>query len=621
VGAAGHDASVVEVDHLVGQPDGGLAVGDHHQGRLDGVVAHAATQRRQDALLHLGVDRRGRVVEDQQPRPAHQRPGQGDALPLATRQGRAPLPQLGVEATGEGGHEAVGLGGAQGRPHLVVGHVGSQRDVAAHGVVEEERRLRNHRHRLRQRTVREVAQVDAVEAHRAGVRVDEPGQQGGQGALAGGGRADQGDRAAGVHLEGHLAEQRRLGLIGVGQPVDHEAGAAAVARQPALAVRHRAGGVDDPLDALEADHAAGEVAQQPADRPDREGHDREQVGHRHHVARVALAVEDPGDAHAQHHHDAEVGQGGQGRVEGSAVVADLGVDVAQLGGLGGEPLGLLGLAAEGLDHERPVEGLVSDLADLGAQLLGPRRPHLGTPLIDDVDDDHGGEDQQPDHRHHDVGHQHLDDGDHHHRQGPDRHRQRCDRPPGGLDVGVGVGQQLTGGVALVPAHRQREVLAGHGPTGVGLHPELHEPSAEPARDDADRSQQGDPDEERHDGDQQPRPDLTVAERRQHDVVGRPAEHPGVRHGQRAEQQASDGGGREDPRLPLDRDPENGEPLARRRTTTGAARLRHRGRVSSRGRRLQVRCRRGQRPNRVASSLGVWGRALGWRRAELLPGPP
>ena len=41
---------------------------------------------------------------------------------------------------------------------------------------------------------------------------------------------------------------------------------------------------------------------------------------------------------------------------------------------------------------------------------------------------------------------------------------------------------------------------------------------------------------------------------QHHVVGRPAEHPGVGDGQRAEDDAAEGGEREDPRLPADRRP-------------------------------------------------------------------
>ncbi len=66
------DPSVLEVQHLVGQPDGGLAVGDHDQR----AVRISAAQALEDPGLDLWVDRRGRVVEDQQPWLADQRLGQ-----------------------------------------------------------------------------------------------------------------------------------------------------------------------------------------------------------------------------------------------------------------------------------------------------------------------------------------------------------------------------------------------------------------------------------------------------------------------------------------------------------------------------------------------------------------
>ena len=187
-----------------------------------------------------------------------------------------------------------------------------------------------------------------------------------------------------------------------------------------------------------------------------------------------------------------------------------------------------------------------------------------------------GKTSSPTTREHDVGDEHLHDRDHHHRDRADRHRQRSDRPPGGLDVGVGVGEQLAGRVALVPLHRQREVLPGDGAAGVGLHAVLHDAGAEPAGHDADRAQDRDAEEQReHRASSRPVADLAVLEGREHDVVGRPAEHPGVGDGQRAEEQAAERGEREDPRLAPDRDPEDGEPLARRRARVVEAGVAHR----------------------------------------------
>ena len=130
------------------------------------------------------------------------------ALALAARQRRAPLAEPGVEAVRQRGHEPVGLGDAQRLPHLGVGDVGAEGDVAADGVVEEERRLRHERDVLGQLAGSEVAQVDAVDQDPAPVGVDQPGQQGGQRALARRGGADDGHGAAGLDGEGDVVEQR-----------------------------------------------------------------------------------------------------------------------------------------------------------------------------------------------------------------------------------------------------------------------------------------------------------------------------------------------------------------------------------------------------------------------------
>ena len=73
----------------------------------------------------------------------------------------------------------------------------------------------------------------------------------------------------------------------------------------------------------------------------------------------------------------------------------------------------------------------------------------------------------------------------------------------------------------------------------------------------------DAEEERHDRDEAAPAVLPRLEGGQHHVVGGPAEHPGVGDGQRPEQQAAEGGQREDPLLPADGDPEDAEPVAER----------------------------------------------------------
>ena len=70
-------------------------------GQHRGALAQGATMLRQIATLGFGIERAGHLVQDQQLRPADQRPGQGDALPLAARQPRALGADHGLHALGQ----------------------------------------------------------------------------------------------------------------------------------------------------------------------------------------------------------------------------------------------------------------------------------------------------------------------------------------------------------------------------------------------------------------------------------------------------------------------------------------------------------------------------------------
>ncbi len=146
VGAAVDDPPVLEVGHLVGQGDGRLAVGDDDHGRcrlLGG--AQAGQDRGLDGRVHGA----GRVVQDEQARAPDDGSGQGDPLPLAAGERRAALPHPGVQTVRQAGDETVDLGQPQRGPDLSSPSASSARvaqgDVAANGVVEEERLLRHQR--------------------------------------------------------------------------------------------------------------------------------------------------------------------------------------------------------------------------------------------------------------------------------------------------------------------------------------------------------------------------------------------------------------------------------------------------------------------------------------------
>ena len=79
VGATLDDAAFMEDQHEVGGFCGRQAVGDGHGGPALG----QPLQRLADGALRLGVDRAGRLVEDEEPRLAELRPGEGHQLPLA----------------------------------------------------------------------------------------------------------------------------------------------------------------------------------------------------------------------------------------------------------------------------------------------------------------------------------------------------------------------------------------------------------------------------------------------------------------------------------------------------------------------------------------------------------
>ena len=94
-----------------------------------------------DSPLHLGVQARGGLVEEQEPGLAYEGARDGDALPLTPRQQDALVADAGLVAFGEGDDEVVHLdGGAD----FVKGGVGdggrvgnAGEDVLADGAAEE----------------------------------------------------------------------------------------------------------------------------------------------------------------------------------------------------------------------------------------------------------------------------------------------------------------------------------------------------------------------------------------------------------------------------------------------------------------------------------------------------
>jgi hypothetical protein len=98
---------ICTVGEAMGDDDGGAVL---HQ-PLEGILHHA---------LALGVERRGRLVEQQQRGLAQQGAGDGDALALPAGEPDAALAQRRGEAFGQAVEEFGGMGGLGGGAHLGV---------------------------------------------------------------------------------------------------------------------------------------------------------------------------------------------------------------------------------------------------------------------------------------------------------------------------------------------------------------------------------------------------------------------------------------------------------------------------------------------------------------------
>ena len=134
------DAAAVEHDDLVGVAHGREPVRDRDRRPPLGEPLERLLHR----ALGLRVERRGRLVEDEDRRVAQDRPRDRDALLLAAREAVAALADDRVVALGQRGDQLVDLRRARGLLDLLVGRLRAREaEVVAHGRVEEVRLLRD----------------------------------------------------------------------------------------------------------------------------------------------------------------------------------------------------------------------------------------------------------------------------------------------------------------------------------------------------------------------------------------------------------------------------------------------------------------------------------------------
>ena len=211
VAAALGDHALVEHDDLVGADDGGEPVRDDQRG----AVLRYPLERVLDLLLGVAVERRGRLVEQQDRRPLEDGPRDGDALLLAAGELQAALADLGLVTLRRHADEIVDLGEPRRFLDLGIARLpAAVPDVVADGVVEQDRVLRDHADRHAQRFLGHVADVLAVDRDAPAGHLVEPEQQPRDGRLAGAGRPDHRDRVTGGDFEAEPLENFPLRIVG-----------------------------------------------------------------------------------------------------------------------------------------------------------------------------------------------------------------------------------------------------------------------------------------------------------------------------------------------------------------------------------------------------------------------
>ena len=189
-------------DHVGGQ-NGGQAVGDGQGGAAVGEGGEGVLDR----PLSSGVHRRGGLVEDENRRVFQQCAGNRHPLLFAAGQAVAAFAHHGVVTVGQGRDEVVDVRRPSRPFDLLVAGIGTGiAQVLADRGMKQKRLLIDHADVFAQRLQRQVAHIDAVDAHLAGAHVVQAWRQIGDGCLARAGRTNQRRERPRRSCEAHPAQ-------------------------------------------------------------------------------------------------------------------------------------------------------------------------------------------------------------------------------------------------------------------------------------------------------------------------------------------------------------------------------------------------------------------------------
>ena len=364
------------------------AVGVDHAGQPmrhdeDRAPAHEAPERVLDHRLVLRIDRRQRLVQQQDRRVPQQRAGDGDALALPAREADAALADHRRVALRQAGDEAVRVGRPRRRLDLGVARVRlAEADVLRRRAVEEIGVLIDHAEPGAEPRALQRAQVAAAEQDAASLRVVEAQQQAQDRGLAGAARADDADPLPRLDLEGEPV-MGRPPAAGIGEMHVLEGERR---REPAR-VRGTVRVADGGLGIEQAEQALGRGAPVHArvqQRPEL-AHGPENLDPHHQHDEQHLdpdgALGDAGGAQAERRRragrDAGVGDAARGGVAGQHPhrAAEEGVRL-----LGEEAPARAGLA-EGLERRQPLHG-IQQFGAVGRIGRLPRRRRFPVPVVE-----------------------------------------------------------------------------------------------------------------------------------------------------------------------------------------------------------------------------------------------
>ena len=204
------DIAVLHHEDAVRIPNRGEAV------RYDkaGPAPHQVIHRLLDPHLGPGVDRTGRLVEDQDFGIGQDGSRNGQQLLLSLGDIARFLVEFHVVAVRQRLDEVVHMRGLGSGDDLLVGRVeAAVPDVLPDGAVEQPGILQHHAEHLPELAAVEIA--DIVSVHQDSTRIDivEPHKQLDHGGLAGAGRADNGDFLPGLHVGSKIVDDDFIRVV------------------------------------------------------------------------------------------------------------------------------------------------------------------------------------------------------------------------------------------------------------------------------------------------------------------------------------------------------------------------------------------------------------------------